>query len=256
VSERRSSTARASRWQCAARTQRSARECRRGRGFTLVEVLIVVALIAVLASSVVLGPGLLRSSRMRSSATLIVSAVRTGMSRANTSGRPVRLVLDIDSNRLWLEESMTRGFSRAKDEAAAGADPQTEAEKKAKEETDRILEGPRAPRAQFKPVKDLIDPEDPTRGRDLGFGVQVAEVQTEHDEEPITEGRAYVFFWPGGVTERASIRLKRRDLTDDGLTVSISALNGRTSIVRGKVADSAPPEDPEGQGSSTEDNKP
>ena len=55
------------------------------------------------------------------------------------------------------------------------------------------------------------------------------------------------------ITERANIRLKRTDLTDDGLTVSISALNGRARIVRGTLPAYEAPEDPEGQGSSEEE---
>ncbi len=225
------------------------------RGFTLVEVLIVVALIAVLSSSVVLGPGLLRSSRVKSSATLMVSAVRLGLNRANSTGRPVRLTIDLSERWVQLEEAVEGGFSRAKGDVAGGAEVETEAEKRAKAETDRILEGPQAPRARFRPLKELTDPDNPGRGRDLGSGVVVASVQTEHDEEPITEGRAYVFFWPGGLTERTAIRLKRSDSkdVDDGLTVLISALNGRASIVRGNPPTQVPPEDPEGMGNSEEE---
>jgi general secretion pathway protein H len=72
-------------------------------------------------------------------------------------------------------------------------------------------------------------------------------VETEHDEEPVTEGRAYVYFWPGGLTERAAIRLKRSDSADDGLTVFISPLTGRASIERGKASFPAPREDPDGE---------
>jgi general secretion pathway protein H len=76
--------------------------------------------------------------------------------------------------------------------------------------------------------------------------VQVASVETEHDEEPVTEGRAYVYFWPGGITERAAIRLKRSDNSEDGLTVLLSPLTGRASIQRGKASFPPPREDPDG----------
>ncbi len=48
------------------------------RGLTLVELLIVIALIAVLGGTVLMGPGLLEGSRLKSAATLIVSGVRLG----------------------------------------------------------------------------------------------------------------------------------------------------------------------------------
>jgi general secretion pathway protein H len=214
-----------------------------------VEVLIVVALIALLAGSVAFGPGFLRSSRLRSAATLMVSGVRIGLSRASTSGRAVRLVIDIDQNKVVLEEANIRGFARQKGDVSGGAEASSEAEAKARQETERLLEGPRAPRARFQPVPSLSDPETRSPGRELGPGVMVASVQTEHDEEPITSGRAYVYFWPGGVTERAAIQLKRTDVGDEGVTVLVSALTGRASIQRGKAVLPPPREDPEGEGS-------
>lgn len=225
---------------------------RRGRvrGLTLVEVLIVVALIGVLAGTVMLGPGLLRSSHVRAAATLMVSAVRLGTTRANATGKPARLVIDIDERRVLIEEASGSSFLREAGEVAAGADPASDAEKAARSESERILEGPRAPRASFLPLRELTDSEDPTKGRPLGSGVQVVAVQTERDEEPITSGRAYIYFWPGGLTERSTIQLQRTDGADSGLTVLISSLTGRASIERGRIELPAVREDVPGDGFS------
>lgn len=207
----------------------------------------MVVLIALLSGGALLGPGLLRSSRVRASATLIVSAVRLAQNRTNANGRPVRLVLDIDERRVSLEQATGAVFSREKGAVAGGADPVEEAEKKAKAETDRIMEGVRPPRARFVLLKELSDGTDPGAGRELGAGVQISSVETEHDEEPISEGKAYIYFWPGGLTERAAIGLKRTDSTEDALTVLISSLTGRASIERGKVTFPPPREDPDGE---------
>src|SRR3954470_22836817 len=75
------------------------------RGLTLVELLIVVALIAVIGGSVLMGPGMLEGSRLKSAATLIVSGVRLGLARASTTGKPTRLSFDLDNATLTLEES-------------------------------------------------------------------------------------------------------------------------------------------------------
>jgi general secretion pathway protein H len=160
----------------------------------------------------------------------------------------VRLVIDLDERRVLLEEAGTPAFSRQKGAVAGGAEAADEAERKAKAETDRILEGVHPPRPRFKPMKELTDPSDPSKGRELGAGVAVAQVQTEHDEEPITEGRAYVYFWPGGLTERARIRLRRSDDSEEALNVMISALSGRASIKGGKADFPPPREDPDGEG--------
>jgi general secretion pathway protein H len=204
---------------------------KRTRGVTLVEVLIVVALIALLAGGVLFGSGMLKSSRMKAASTLIASAIRLGAARANSTGRATRLVLDLDNEKVLLEEGSSSVMLREKGTKTGGAEPMTEEEQAAKAETDRILEGPRAPRPTFRPAERFADTPD---GRELGAGVDLAEVQTEHDEEPVLEGRAYIYFWPGGVTERAHVKVKRKG-SDEALTVVVSALTGRTKIERGLV---------------------
>ena len=211
------------------------------RGLTLVELLIVVALIAVLGGSVLMGPGLLQGSRLKSAATLIVTGVRVGLARASTTGRPTRMAFDLDGGKVTLEEADSSVVLRehTKD-GSSGADPASELERKAKLETDRILQGPHSPRPNFKAVPGFnSSPDDKGAGRALGSGVEFISVQTEHDDDPRTSGRAYLYFFPGGTTERASVQLKRKG-DDTGLTVSISGLTGRAKVERGRV-DLPPP---------------
>jgi general secretion pathway protein H len=206
------------------------------RGVTLVELLIVVALIALLSAAVVFGSGMLSSSRQRAAATLIVAGVRMGITRANSTGRPVRMVFDLEQERVMLEQSSGREMLREKEEAntGGGAEPATEAEKAAKAETTRVLEGPHTPRPRFAPVKQFGFDGDEGMGRELGKGIEFKSVQTEHDLEPRKEGRAYLYFFPGGGTERASIQLRKQG-SDEGLTVLVSPLTGRASIKKGDV---------------------
>jgi general secretion pathway protein H len=223
------------------------RRRRQRAGLTLVELLIVVALIAIMSAGVIFGSGMLTSSRQRAAATLVVSAVRMGITRANTTGKPVRMVFDLDNHRLLLEES-TGVLLREKDKGAAGgADPATEAEQKARKDAERILEGPHAPRAHFSPVKQFgFDGDEAALGRELGKGIRYKMVQTEHDEEERKEGRAYLFFWPGGGTERAVIQLIRTDDPQgEPLSVVVSPLTGRAKIQKGDVKLEAPRNDEE-----------
>jgi len=223
------------------------------RGLTLVELLIVIALIAVLGGTVLMGPGMLEGSRLKSAATLIVSGVRLGLARASTTGRPTRLAFDLDNGNLTLEEADTSVLLRehTKD-SSSGSAPATALEKTAQAESDRILQGPHAPRATFHAVPGFnasADQKGPSRS--LGSGVQFISVQTEHDDDPRSSGRAYLYFFPGGTTERASVQLKRRG-DDGGLTVSISGLTGRAKIERGRVDLPAP----RGDGEASERDEP
>lgn len=208
-----------------------------GRAFSLVEVLVVVALMAGLSALVVSGSGMLTGTRMRSAATLIMSSVRMGITRANSVGRPVRLVFDLDAGRLMLEETRGRMLrvTSADEGAKAGAAAATEIEQQAAEYAREIIQGPRAPAATFTPVEAFgADAEDPALGRELGRDIRFLQVQTEHDAQPITEGRAYLYFWPGGGTERAAIQITRPG-DHTGLTVLVSALTGRARLQRGRI---------------------
>ena len=73
------------------------------RGLTLIEIVIAIALIASLSGSLLFGKNMLVGSRMKAAATLIVSSVRFGLTRANATGRPTRLVIDFDKKELSIE---------------------------------------------------------------------------------------------------------------------------------------------------------
>lgn len=207
------------------------------RGLTLIEVVIAIALIGVLSGSLLFGKNMLVGSRVKSAATLLISSTRFGLTRANATGRPTRLVIDIEKKQLSIEEASGSLMLREKGkDQTGGADPATVAESKARAEADRIVEGPHAARPHFSKLTDVKGAvEDLTRGRALGDGVEIVQVRTEHDDDYVREGRAYIYFWPGGTTERAVIQLKKAGDKDASLTVVLSPLTGRAKIEKGAV---------------------
>src|SRR5512142_2471529 len=83
------------------------------RGVTLVETLVVLIIVALLASVTVVGSGSVGSSRLRGAATTVIAYSRVAITRTNATGRPVRMVFDLDKGRLWLEESASsRGLRK------------------------------------------------------------------------------------------------------------------------------------------------
>jgi general secretion pathway protein H len=206
---------------------------------TLVEVLVVIVIIALVSAGIIFGSGMFSSSRQRAAATMILGGSRLAMTRANATGRPVRMVFDLENDRVMLEET-TGKMLRVKEEdnTGGGAEPATEAEQQARAEAERIVEGVTKSRPSFKPVAQFgFDGDDPAGGRELGQGIEFVQVQTEHDEVARKEGRAYLYFWPGGGTERASIQIRKKgaDDEDEGLTIMVSRLTGRAKIERGAV---------------------
>ncbi|XXT19784.1 prepilin-type cleavage/methylation domain-containing protein [Sorangium sp. So ce429] len=219
----------------------------RTRGVTLVEVLISVTVIALISGSVILGMGAVTSARLKRSAALLAGAVRVAYAHSNAKSKPMRLVFDFEERMIVLEESTGELFVERNDRTG-GAAAATEAEKAAVAEAEAILKGPRAPRPSFQPTKAFgFDPASDKPGKELSGGVRFLQVETGHQDEPATEGRAYLYFWPGGQTERAAIQLSLggQETEDAVLTVLVSPLTGKTEIKKGKVSMPRPRDDAE-----------
>jgi general secretion pathway protein H len=214
------------------------------RGLTLIEILAVLSIIAVISGVAIAGSMQLPSAQLRGAATMLTSAIKVAFTRATATSRSIRLVMDLDHQTVWLEESSAPMLVQSKDKSAAGgADPVTQAEKAALEEHDKILQGPPIPKPKFRAVKanDFGDAHDGGRMKSLGHGVSFRSVQTGHDDEPRTTGRAYLYFWPGGYTERASIQLHIGD--DSTLSLLIAPLTGKVTVKAGAVELQLPTDD-------------
>jgi general secretion pathway protein H len=81
----------------------------------------------------------------------------------------------------------------------------------------------------------------------LERGIKFRAVQTAHDDDARKEGRAYLYFWPGGQTERAAIQLQVIGDDDEksGITMIVSPLTGKVTIKDGSVDMPKPQDDAE-----------
>jgi general secretion pathway protein H len=227
---------------------------------TLLEIMVVMIIIAVVVVGVVGGTGQLAGARLKRTATSISGAVKVAYTRATATSRNLRLVFDMDHQALWLEEGDAPMLVQTKDKTGTGgADPATDAEKAAIEEGAEILKGPKVARPHFHPVGGISMAADevkagpdgtPVGGKGpipLPHGIQFRTVQTTHDDQPREKGRGYLYFWPGGLTERASIQIRVGESPDDSDTLSleVSPLTGKTSVKNGPVALVIPIDDKE-----------
>jgi general secretion pathway protein H len=218
------------------------------RGLTLVEILVVMAIIAVVTAAAAGGTMQLPSERLRRSGTLITSAIKVAYTRATATSHDVRLVLDFDQRKIWLEESSIPMLVRMKDlTGTGGADPVTQAETAALAEGDKIIKGPPIPKPRFRPIEafGFGDAESGKGGKPLQRGIAFRAVQSAHDDAPRTSGRAYLYFWPGGHTERSSIQLRIGDSEEDErtLTLLVSPLTGKVVAKPGAVDLALPVDD-------------
>lgn len=204
--------------------------------------LVVLLLVTLMLAAVVMGSGQLATAKLHKSATTLTGLIRVAYVRATVTARSERIVFDIDQSKFWLEESEQPMLVQSHDRTGTGgADPVTDAEKAALVESDRLLKGPEAPRPTFHRVKPgLFAASDNEGGSEesLPFGIKFRGVQTGHDDEVRTKGRAYLYFWPGGLTERASVVLRKGDslAEDDAMTLIVAPLTGRTKVKPGNVS--------------------
>jgi general secretion pathway protein H len=157
----------------------------------------------------------------------------------------VRLVFDLDARTVSIEEASS-DLKVTRNDVTGGAAAATEAEKKATEESDAILKGPRPARPTFQKVKAQgWDPDKDKSGRELDKNIQILQVETGHTDLPQKTGRAYLYFWPGGQTERAAIQIaiKNTEIDADSLTVLVSPLTGKTDLRKGRLTMPRPRDD-------------
>jgi general secretion pathway protein H len=212
------------------------------RGLTLVEMLVVLLIITLILAGVVMGSGQLAGAKLRKSAATLTGLARVAYVRATVTARSERIVFDLDESAFWLEESDQPMLVQSHDKTGTGgADPVTAAEKQAIAEGERLVKGIQAPRPPFHKVKPgLYAANDNQGGSDqsLPSGIKFRAVQTGHDDEARKKGRAYLYFWPGGLTERARIVLgKGNSLADaDEMTLVVSPLTGVVTVKPGNVS--------------------
>lgn len=211
---------------------------RRSRGLSLIEILVVISLAALIMGSAMAGSMQLPRARLRKSATMIASAIKVAYTRATATSRNLRLVMDIDRQKIWLEETDVPMVIQSKDKSSTGgAAAVTDAERAAYEESDRIMKGPPIPKPQFHPIEafGFGDVEEGKGGKPLPRDIQFRQVQVAHDDAARTSGRDYLYFWPGGLTERAAIQVRIGDSEDDSrtLTLLVSPLTGKVTVKAG-----------------------
>jgi general secretion pathway protein H len=215
---------------------------RLGRGVTLIEILVVLLIVGIAIGAVLAGTGRMASARLKQSSALITGAIRVAYARANSTSKPVRLVFDMENNTLQLEQSEGMMLVQSGDKTGTGgAAAANGSEEAAIAENKRILEGPTAPRSRFRAIEEsAMHSGDAQKNgaRKLPSGITIRGVQSTHDDAQRTDGKAYLYFWPGGQTEQCNIQVAIGETpTDDQImTLVVAPLTGRVKVLPGPKA--------------------
>ena len=204
----------------------------RARGMTLIEIGIALAIAAGLLAMAIPAISNVTRVQLRQKTGQLASGVRSLYGAAALAGHSCRLVLDIDNEVYWSEcaEGAVR-LDRAGEQSAGGARSVTrEEEQLANIRPDSANEEDQvklalAQKSAFKPSGDIPRTQ-------LGGSVRFLDVWVQHQTERYTSGKAFLYFWPSGLTEVAAIHLGQGD---DVYTLLVSPLSGRVKIVSGRV---------------------
>jgi len=239
-------------------------------GFTLIEMMVVVIIVAVVMTGVGLSIGATSRAKLRSSCFKLVSAVRYAYSNAVTHGMTTRLVMNFDDRTFYLEETAGRVVLNKDDETGEGFRPEEEesdektrpglsngqmqsvgsglgsmgldstgdgASDMMNSMTGGMLTDPFLAAMQSGTVNGPIGYKRPTFKKIAGKRGNVRELEgnttfvvayTPHEPLPREEGKAYIYFFPNGVTEHSIVQVS--DGSDRVYSVEVHPLSGRAFI--------------------------
>ncbi len=223
----------------------------RQSGFTLIELMIAIAIVAVLFGAVTISVGAMLGTKARKSAGELSATIRSLYDTAALTGKTCRLVISMPPARV--EDGETKYWA----ECASGSltarkdrDEELREERRRQELEER--EGGKKPQRPVAKAFGAYSDDEPTltdllsqekervadaakygaytspeiESRTLPSGVTLS-VWTRHQRGVVKDGTAYLYFFPQGYTERAMVFVKQGT---NAWTLTVSPLTGKTAI--------------------------
>jgi len=230
--------------------------CRGAEGFTLIEVLIALLVVSLIVTIGVKGFRTVTKSNLRESTSHMSGAIRYLFDRASITGKYYRLVIDLTDGKYWAEVSDDKFYApnqaeseadrRKREEKEAAADE----EERKRQEKQQLLYGNGSGSSSSSPTSfDMSKLEvgefRPRRARFAAFKetalkpvtlkkLKIKSVYTPRMTEPVTTGRAYLYFYPLGQTEPAIITLT--DATGESVySLVVHPITGKVRIYNQEV---------------------
>jgi type II secretory pathway pseudopilin PulG len=187
----------------------------RTRGITLLELLIVIAVLVLLMGVGVAGLDRISGTELRTQTNRLAAAIRHAYNRSVAEGLYVRLVLMPETDQYRVEASAERVFIdlQADEESEEKPDPRFEDDEK----------------PQVKPPKfELLIPQIA-----MTRGIGIDGVLTSGREDIAQTGNVSILFFPSGFVQPAMIYTT--DGKDSYFTLTISPMTGRVKRNAGRV---------------------
>jgi general secretion pathway protein H len=193
------------------------------RGFTLIELMVVIAVVAVISAAAVPALRGITGANARQAAGEVAGSLRYLFDTAALRHATCRLAIDIGGRAFWAECAPGAVTLARPDRASRVA---RELEERFPDERDadrrRLLA-----RTSFGAFEDRL-----AERRTLPGNAAFGSIRIEGRSQPVEEGIAYVHFFPGGQAQRAMVPVVDGDLI---YTVVLEPFTGRARVVAGKV---------------------
>jgi len=202
-------------------------------GLTLIELVIVVALLALMVTIVVPSVINIIGANLRSTAGEVAGAIRFTYDLAARKNVPFRLVFDLDEQAYWVESASEKYLlEREKTEVSEGRVDEDAEREKEQERTRRFIdrnyiEGGEMWQPKGKPSFSAFAGRY-TKKKPLPDDIVFQDVWVSHQDDRVTAGRAYLYCFPTGMTERAVVHIG--DDAEDAYTLVVEALTGVVKI--------------------------
>lgn len=174
------------------------------RGFTLIEVGVVIFVMAALVGVAIPTLRSVTGVEAQGAVGKLASNIRASRGKAAVSGETCRLEFDLDDGSYELQ--CAQGFVRARAERSRGGERIEQDEER---DLKRLTEQERAEREILKTASFAPSPSLPRQK--LPGKLDFRAVWTAHQEEKYVKGKAYLYFYPSGMSERANVQLEDGD---------------------------------------------
>ena len=203
------------------------------RGMTLIEICIALAIAGLLMAVAIPAIGNVTRAALRQKSGQLAGAIRSMYGATALAGKSCRLVFDLEAGTYQSEcakgnVTLSREGERArngvressKEEELLSDTKKRESMSAEEREKVELLE-----KSAFRPSPDV-----PLTS--LGGSVVFDGIWVQHQPERYVGGKAFLYFWPSGLTEAASIQLEQGE---DQMTLLVAPLTGRVQVKFGRV---------------------
>ncbi|GEM_PF-1902161 len=203
----------------------------RESGLTLIEFVVVIAIMAFILGVSIVSLNNVTSSDMRSAASQVASALKYLYNYSALTSRYCRFGLRLQENMYTVECSDTPFYLKKTKLAVVGDEVKKDEEDEdgKKEKGDgSLFEEPsqnifKKQKAEFMELKSRF-----VRSKGLPKDIYFDSLIVSHISDRIFKGSEYIYFFPGGQTENAYIYLS--DQKQNIYTIRLYALNGRVEV--------------------------